>query len=161
MLSIYGTLNDLAMCGARGRSLSVSFILEEGLCTSVLMRVVRSMGEAAESQGVQIVTGDTKVVERGKCDGLYITTSGVGDMCGTNEISPKHIEVGDKIILSGDIGRHGISILGERAGFHFQSKVESDVAALWPSVQKMLQSGIPVHCLRDLTRVGSRAGLLK
>jgi hydrogenase expression/formation protein HypE len=160
-LSVYGTLNDLAMCGARGKALSVSFILEEGLSTEVLERIVRSMGEAAKSQNIEIVAGDTKVVERGKCDGVYITTTGVGEIASESGISPAEIRPGDQILLSGDLGRHGIAVLGEREGFHFQSKIESDCAPLWPSVNALLRGGVRVRCLRDLTRGGLASALVE
>lgn len=153
-LAVDGTVNDLAMVGATPRFLSLSFVLEEGLPMENLWKVVRSIGDAAQNAGVQIVTGDTKVVERGKADGLYINTSGVGKLEYRNDIGPESIREGDGILLSGDIGRHGMCIITQREGLEFQSSIESDCAALWPLVRVLLEEKIRVHCMRDLTRGG-------
>src|SRR6187551_388847 len=134
-LAVYGTVNDLAMCGARPRWLSASFILEEGLPIETLTRVVNSMRDAAHAAGVAIVTGDTKVVERGKGDGLYVTTAGVGVIENNLTIAPASIRPGDAIVLSGDIGRHGMAIMATRAGLTFESEIESDCAPLAAPVQ--------------------------
>ncbi len=160
-LAVHGTCNDLAMCGARPRWLSVGFVLEEGLPMATLERVVASMAEAARSVGVEIVTGDTKVVERGKGDGLYVTTSGLGVMESSAPISPASVRAGDVVLLSGDIGRHGMAILAEREGLEFESPIESDSAHLWPAVEALLAAGIEVHCLRDLTRGGLATAVIE
>ena len=153
-LAVYGTINDLAMCGARPRHLSVGFILEEGLPVATLERVVRSMADAARAAGVEIVTGDTKVVERGKGDGVYLNTSGLGWIETPLAIEPASVRPGDAILLSGDIGRHGMAILAQREGLAFESPIESDCASLWPAVEALLAAGVEIHCLRDLTRGG-------
>lgn len=160
-LAVYGTANDLAMCGARPRWLSAGFILEEGLPLEVLQRVVRSMGDAARAAGVAIVTGDTKVVERGKGDGLYVNTSGIGVIQHALTIAPASVREGDAILLSGDIGRHGMAILAQREGLAFESSIESDCAALWPAVEALLTTGLDVHCLRDLTRGGLATAVIE
>lgn len=153
-LSVTGTVNDLAMCGARPIYLSVSFILEEGLETETLWRVVRSMRAAADEAGIHVVTGDTKVVERGHGDGIYINTTGVGVIESDIAIKPESIESGDAVIISGDVGRHGMAVLGAREELAFATPIESDCAPLWTTVAKMLDAGIDIHCLRDATRGG-------
>jgi len=160
-LAVYGTVNDLAMCGARPRWLSAGFILEEGLPLETLERVVRSMGDAARAAGVEIVTGDTKVVERGKGDGLYVNTAGVGTIAHKLTIGPAAVRPGDAVLLSGDIGRHGMAILAQREGLAFESPIESDCASLWPAVEALLMAGIDVHCLRDLTRGGLATSVIE
>jgi hydrogenase expression/formation protein HypE len=160
-LAVHGTANDLAMCGARPRWLSAGFIMEEGLPLEVLERVVRSMGDAARAAGVAIVTGDTKVVERGKGDGLYVNTSGIGVIEHALTIAPASVREGDAILLSGDIGRHGMAILAQREGLAFESPITSDCAALWPAVEALLTAGIDVHCLRDLTRGGLATAVIE
>jgi hydrogenase expression/formation protein HypE len=158
-LAVYGTVNDLAMCGARPLYLSAGFILEEGLAIETLWRIAQSMAQAARRAGVAVVTGDTKVVERGKGDGVFITTSGVGVIRGRAAIAPSAVRAGDAILLSGDLGRHGIAILAARAELALESEVGSDCAPLADSVQALLASGADVHCLRDLTRGGLAAAL--
>jgi hydrogenase expression/formation protein HypE len=153
-LAVDGTVNDLAMCGARPVYLTAAFILEEGLPMETLWRVAVAMGEAARDAGVSIVTGDTKVVERGRGDGIYIATAGVGVVEHTGAIGPGAVRAGDAVILSGDIGRHGMAVLGARESLGFESAIESDCAALWPAVEALLRGGVEVHCLRDLTRGG-------
>lgn len=165
-LAINGTINDLAMCGARPLYLSAAFILEEGLDTDVLQRVVTSMAQAAKEVGTMMVTGDTKVVDKGKGDGLFITATGVGIIEHSLTISPAQVTPGDVILLSGDIGRHGITIMGEREGFSFESSpdgspLKSDCAPLWPAIQGLLEKGVDVHCLRDLTRGGLATALVE
>jgi hydrogenase expression/formation protein HypE len=155
-LAVYGTVNDLAMCGARAMALSAGFILEEGLPLETLRRVVASMSAAASRAGVRIVTGDTKVVERGKGDGVYINTSGVGMVQGT-AVHPSRIQVGDAIIVSGDLGAHGIAILAAREQLGFTTELKSDAAPLWEPVEALLVAGVQIHCLRDLTRGGLAA----
>lgn len=160
-LAVHGTINDLAMCGARPRWLSTAFILEEGLPLATLERVVASMGAAAREAGVEIVTGDTKVVERGKGDGLYVNTSGIGWVEHKLVIAPASVQPGDVVLLSGDIGRHGMAILAQREGLAFESPIESDCASLWPAVEALLAAGIEVHCLRDLTRGGLATAVIE
>ncbi len=158
-LAVYGTVNDLAMAGARPLYLSVGFILEEGLPLETLWRIVISMQQAAQAVGVQIVTGDTKVVERGKGDGIFINTSGVGVIKSGLKIQPKAIAPGDAILVSGDLGRHGIAIMAQREGLAFETTIESDCAPLVEPVQDLLKAGIEIHCLRDVTRGGLGAVL--
>ncbi len=160
-LAVHGTANDLAMCGARPRWLSVGFVLEEGLPLATLERVVASMAAAARAAGVEIVTGDTKVVERGKGDGLYVNTAGIGVVEARTPIAPAAVRAGDVILLSGDIGRHGMAILAEREGLAFESPIESDSAPLWPAVAALLAAGVAVHCLRDLTRGGLATAVIE
>jgi hydrogenase expression/formation protein HypE len=158
-LAVYGTVNDLAMAGAKPAYLSAGFILEEGLPIDVLRRVVASMAEAARTAGVRIVTGDTKVVDRGKADGLFINTAGVGWVPAGVEISPARVRPGDAILLSGDLGRHGMAIMSVREGLAFEGALESDCAPLAGLVEAMLAAGTDLHCLRDLTRGGLAAAL--
>ena len=199
-LAVNGTVNDLAMCGARPLYLSAGFILEEGLEMETLRTVVKSMQEAAAKGNVKLVTGDTKVVDKGKGDGIFINTSGIGvieefpclanaarpfdklragygapqveqegitengmphispnlrDVGGTvPTISPSSVQPGDVVLVSGDLGRHGIAILSVREGLEFESPILSDCANVWPAVEALLNAGIEVHCLRDLTRGG-------
>ncbi|HKT89822.1 MAG TPA: hydrogenase expression/formation protein HypE [Candidatus Sulfotelmatobacter sp.] len=155
-LAVNGTVNDLAMCGARPLYLSAGFILEEGLEMETLRTIVKSMQESAASANVKLVTGDTKVVDKGKGDGVFVNTSGIG-VIETNvkkSISPASVEPGDVVIVSGDLGRHGIAILSVREGLEFESPILSDCANVWPSVEALLNAGIEIHCLRDLTRGG-------
>ena len=160
-LAINGTVNDLAMCGARPVYLSTGFILEEGLSMETLERVVHSMQQAAAETGVQLVTGDTKVVDPGKGDGLFINTTGIGIIEHDLHIAPASVEPGDAIILSGDIGRHGMAIMATREGLEFDSTIESDCAAVFGLVQALLDAGITIHCLRDLTRGGLASALIE
>jgi hydrogenase expression/formation protein HypE len=160
-LAINGTVNDLAMCGARPLYLSAGFILEEGLSMDALWRVVQSMKRAAEQAGVQLVTGDTKVVDRGKGDGVFINTAGIGLIESKHLISPKSVQPGDAILLSGDIGRHGIAIMAVREGLEFETTIVSDCAALSGIVMSLFAAGIEVHCLRDLTRGGLAGALVE
>jgi hydrogenase expression/formation protein HypE len=153
-LAINGTVNDLAMSGARPLYLSAAFILEEGLQTAELRRVVESMREAAEAAGVQLVTGDTKVVNRGKGDKIFITTTGIGVVEKPVHISADRARPGDKIILSGYIGDHGMAILSQRENLEFEGLIESDCAALHELVAEMLEVTADVRCLRDPTRGG-------
>ncbi|MEK6675814.1 MAG: hydrogenase expression/formation protein HypE [Planctomycetota bacterium] len=158
-LAVYGTVNDLAMSGARPLYLSASFILEEGFSLEILHRVVRSMRDAAKQCAVEIVTGDTKVVDRGKGDGVFITTAGMGIVESRMEIAPRRVQVGDVILLSGDIGRHGIAIMSAREGLAFDSLIESDCAPLAATVGRILDGGMDIHCMRDLTRGGLASAL--
>ena len=153
-LAVNGTVNDLAMSGARPLYLSAAFILEEGLALDDLRRVVASMSEAARDAGVQLVTGDTKVVNRGKGDKVFITTTGIGVIERPVSISADQARPGDTIILSGFIGDHGMAILSQRENLQFEGAIESDCAALHQLVADMLEVTTEVHCLRDATRGG-------
>jgi len=153
-LAVYGTINDLAMCGAKPRYLSAAFILEEGLDMEILWQVVCSMRRAADLARVKIVTGDTKVVEKGKGDGLYINTAGIGEMHHAVHIHPQNVKLGDKVIVSGDIGRHGMAVMAQREGLSFESDLTSDAAPLNHCVMALLDAGLDIHCLRDITRGG-------
>ena len=141
------------MAGAKPRYLSLSFILEEGLPTETLWQVVQSIQAAAKVAQVQIVTGDTKVVEQGKGDGLYINTAGIATLAHDGFIGPSEVRPGDAVIVSGDVGRHGIAILSARKGLGFETSLDSDVPLLPAAVLDLL-SQVSVHCLRDLTRGG-------
>lgn len=158
-LAVHGTVNDLAMSGAEPLYLTAGFILEEGLPLDVLKRVVRDMAAAAASAGVRIVTGDTKVVERGRGDGMYINTAGVGIVRHGMDISPSSVRLGDAVLLSGDLGRHGMTVMSLRAGLSFGDGLCSDSAPLHESVSALVRAGIPLHCLRDVTRGGLTATL--
>jgi hydrogenase expression/formation protein HypE len=160
-LAVNGTVNDLAMCGARPLYLSAGFILEEGLPMETLWRVTQSMRRAAAEAGVKIVTGDTKVVDKGKGDGVFINTAGVGVIERDLFISPASVRPGDSILLSGDIGRHGIAIMAAREGLSFESEITSDCAPLAGLVGALIEGGIEVHCLRDLTRGGLASALVE
>ena len=158
-LAVHGTVNDLAMCGARPLALSAAFIVEEGLPMETLWQVVQSMSAAARQAGASIVTGDTKVVDRGKADGLFITTAGVGVVEHDVRIAPQSVRPGDAVLISGDIGRHGMAIMAVREGLEFESAIESDSAPLAGPVLSLLDAGVEVHCLRDLTRGGLASAL--
>jgi hydrogenase expression/formation protein HypE len=160
-LAVIGTVNDLAMCGAQPLYLSAGFILEEGLEIALLRRIAASMGQAAAAAGVRLVTGDTKVVERGKGDGLYITTAGVGAVGPGTAIGPQFVRAGDVVLLSGDVGRHGIAIMAAREGLGFETAIESDMACLAPTVRALAEAGVALHCLRDLTRGGLATSLVE
>jgi hydrogenase expression/formation protein HypE len=153
-LAVHGTINDLAMSGARPLFLSAGFIIEEGLAMETLWRIVQSMAQAACAANVQVVTGDTKVVDRGKGDGVYINTAGVGVIEHRLNLAPQSVAPGDVILLNGDIGRHGMAVMSEREGLAFESSIETDCAALADLVLRMLDAGVELHCLRDLTRGG-------
>jgi hydrogenase expression/formation protein HypE len=153
-LSICGTVNDVAMMGAKPLYLTAGFILEEGLDISVLEQVVDSMRTAADEAGIIIVAGDTKVVQKGRADGLYITTTGFGIVDYPGTISGENAQVGDVVILSGTLGDHGISVLAERGELGFTTQIKSDVAPLNHLVSEILQSSSNVHVLRDPTRGG-------
>jgi hydrogenase expression/formation protein HypE len=158
-MAVHGTVNDLAMSGARPLYLSCGFIIEEGLPMETLWRVVCSMRDAANKCGVQIVTGDTKVVDKGKGDGLFINTTGIGVIEHEQKISPQNVRPGDAILVSGDLGRHGMAIMAVREGLQFESTIESDSAPVHEPVLELLQAGIEIHCLRDLTRGGLASAL--
>src|SRR5581483_3039779 len=158
-LAANGTVNDLAMCGARAEYLSAGFILEEGLDIATLRAVVDSMRAAAAAAGAAIIAGDLKVVDHGKADGMFINTSGIGRIVARGAIEPQAIRPGDAVIVSGDIGRHGIAIMATREGLGFESAIVSDCASVAGPALALCESGLAVHCLRDLTR-GGLAGAL-
>lgn len=153
-LSVHGTINDVCMSGAAPLYLSAAFILEEGLPLADLDRIAASMGEASRRAGVPIVTGDTKVVEKGKADGVFITTTGVGMVPEGVNISGDLARAGDAILLSGSIGEHGMAVLSSREGLNFSTNLQSDSAALHRLVAAMLEACPSIHCLRDPTRGG-------
>ncbi len=161
VLAVNGTVNDLAMCGARPRWLGASFILEEGFPMDSFRAVLRSMKDAAAAAGVEIVTGDTKVVDRGKGDGIFVTTCGIGVVEHDRTIAPSSVRPRDAVLVSGDLGRHGIAILAVREGLSFETALESDTAPLHAPVLRLLEAGVGVHCLRDLTRGGLAAALVE
>ncbi len=158
-LAVHGTVNDLAMSGARPLWLTAGFILEEGLEMAVLERVVRSMARAARDAGVQVVAGDTKVVERGHGDGIYVNTAGVGVVPEGIAVGPHHIRPGDAVLLSGTLGDHGIAVLSKREGLEFETALLSDSAPLNGLVATLLEAAPHTHCLRDPTRGGLAAAL--
>ncbi|UCF37703.1 MAG: hydrogenase expression/formation protein HypE [Acidobacteriota bacterium] len=160
-LAIHGTVNDLAMSGARPLFLSAGFILEEGLPMETLWKIVSSMAAAAQEAGVQIVTGDTKVVDRGKGDGVYINTSGIGLIDASVNIGPAQVRDGDAVIVSGDLGRHGIAIMNARESLGLETSLESDSACVSQLTLRLLEEGIDVHCFRDLTRGGLASSLIE
>ena len=160
-LAVCGTLNDLAMSGAKPLYLTCSFIIEEGFAIKDLQRIVRSMQHTAKQAEVMIVTGDTKVVDKGKGDGLYINTAGLGIIEDVVSVHPSNIQEGDAVIINSDLGRHGISIMQEREGFDFGTQIESDCAVLSGLVQNLITSGIEIHCMRDLTRGGLASILIE
>jgi hydrogenase expression/formation protein HypE len=153
-LAVNGTVNDLAMCGAKPLYLSTGFVIEEGLAMQELWDVVLSMQEAATVAGIHIVTGDTKVVDRGKGDKVFINTSGIGVVSEGVNIDPKRATIGDKIIVNGPIALHGIAVMSVREGLEFGTRIESDTAALNGLVERMLAVCRDIHVLRDPTRGG-------
>ena len=158
-LSIHGTLNDVAMSGARPLYLAAGFILEEGFLLADLELVVASMSQAATKAGVPVITGDTKVVERGKGDGIFITTTGIGLVPDGVHISGDRARPGDAILVSGTIGDHGVAIMSSRENLEFETSIESDSAALHTLVADMVAAVPEIHCLRDPTRGGLATSL--
>ncbi|HEY4159513.1 MAG TPA: hydrogenase expression/formation protein HypE [Polyangiaceae bacterium] len=158
-LSVFGTVNDLAVGGAVPRDLALSFILEEGLPFETLLRVARSVARACAEARVRLVTGDTKVVERGKAEGLYITTSGVGVVAPGRELSVARAAAGDVVLVSGTLGDHGIAVMVEREGIEIEGELLSDAAPLTGLVQAMLEVEPNIRCLRDPTRGGLASAL--
>ena len=158
-LAVNGTVNDLAMAGATPLYLSTAFILAEGTLMTDIGRVAMAIGKAAEVAGVQLVTGDTKVVDSGSGDGIFINTAGIGVIPDGIDISPARARVGDVVLVSGDIGVHGIAVMSCREGLEFGTTIESDCAPLHGLVAEMLATGIDVHVLRDPTRGGVSATL--
>ena len=153
-LAICGTVNDVSMLGAKPLFITASFILEEGFLFSDLYKVVWSMKQAADEAGVTIIAGDTKVVEKGKADGVYISTTGIGTIQAENKISGDEAKPGDKVIISGYLGDHGIAVLNARGELGFSSDIKSDVAPLNNMVSEILQTSNNIHVLRDPTRGG-------
>ena len=153
-LSVHGTVNDVAMAGARPLYLAAGFILEEGFPLADLKRIVLSMAAAAKDAGVPVVTGDTKVVEQGKGDGVFITTTGVGVVAPGIDIRGDRARPGDRILVSGAIGDHGVAIMSLRENLEFETTIESDTAALHGLVAAMVAAVPDIHCLRDPTRGG-------
>ena len=153
-LAVHGTVNDLVMAGARPLYLSAAYIIEEGLPMETLWKIVSSMQQAAARAHVQIITGDTKVVDKGKGDGVFINTAGVGIIEHSLQIQPRSVRPGDIILVNGDLGRHGMAIMAVREGLEFESAIESDSAPLADVVLELLRAGVEIHCLRDLTRGG-------
>ena len=153
-LSVHGTINDVAVMGARPLYLSAAFIIEEGFKIADLVRIVQSMANASKAAGVPVVTGDTKVVERGKGDGVFITTTGVGVVAPGRELSGRHAKPGDAILVSGTLGDHGMAIMAVRESLGFESPIVSDTAALHGLIDAMRASGADIHVLRDPTRGG-------
>jgi hydrogenase expression/formation protein HypE len=159
-LAVHGTINDIAMAGGRPLHLSASFILEEGFPLASLERVARSMGEAARSAGVAVITGDTKVVERGKADGVFISTTGIGTVPAGLEISAERVRPGDCVIVSGSLGDHGVAVMSRRHELKFETELVSDSAALHELVATMVAAGgAHLHAMRDPTRGGLAATL--
>ncbi len=160
-LAVCGTVNDVAMCGAVPKHLTCSFVIEEGLAIDELWSIVQSMARTAAAAGVEIVTGDTKVVDRGKADGLFINTAGLGWVEPEHQARPARIEPGDVILVSGDVGRHGIAVLGARGEPGIETAIESDCQPLNGQTRALIEAGIDVHCLRDATRGGLASALVE
>ncbi|OHC74625.1 MAG: hydrogenase expression/formation protein HypE [Rhodospirillales bacterium RIFCSPLOWO2_12_FULL_58_28] len=158
-LAVHGTINDVAMGGARPLCLTASFILEEGLLLADLKRIADSMAAASREAGVPVATGDTKVVERGKGDGVFVTTAGIGVVPDGVNISGDRARPGDVVLISGSIGDHGVAVLSLRRGLSFETEIISDSAALHGLVADMLAATPDIHCLRDPTRGGLAATL--
>ena len=158
-LAVCGTVNDLAVTGAEPLYMSLGMVLEEGLLVSDLRKIVESVAHWAGVAGVRVIAGDTKVVERGRCDGLYLTTAGVGRVVVPEPPRPSRIRPGDSVLVSGPLGDHGVTIMAGRAGLAFGPDLESDCAPLWGLVRSVLETGCAVHAMRDLTR-GGLAGAL-
>ena len=154
-LAVNGTVNDLAVSGARPLALALSLVLEEGLDADELRAEVEALAATAEAAGVEVVAGDTKVVERGHCDSMYVTTTGIGEVDPRATLSPTSLQAGDRILVSGSIGAHGTAVMLARGEFELEAAVESDTCSLWPAVDALLDAAGPsVHCLRDATRGG-------
>ncbi|MGD1051889.1 MAG: hydrogenase expression/formation protein HypE [Solirubrobacteraceae bacterium] len=159
-LAVNGTVNDLAVSGARPLALTVSLILEEGLDSEVLRAETQAIAAAAATAGVEIVAGDTKVVERGAADGMYICTTGIGALDPRGRLSSTVIAAGDRILLSGPIAEHGTAIMLARNQFELDASIESDTCSLWPAVDALLEAaGFDLHCMRDATRGGVASAL--
>ena len=154
-LAVNGTVNDLAVSGARALALTLSLVLEEGLAADDLRAEIEAVAAAAETAGVRIVAGDTKVVERGHADGMYICTTGLGRRDPRSRVSPAGVRPGDRVLLSGSIGEHGTAIMLARGEFELDAAIESDTRSLWPAVDALLEAAGPsLRCMRDATRGG-------
>ena len=154
-LAVNGTVNDLAVSGARPLALTLSLVLEEGLSADELRAEVEAIARAAEAAGVRIVAGDTKVVERGRCDSMYVTTTGIGRLDPRAQLSPSSLRPGDRILVSGPVGEHGTAIMLARGEFDLDAAIESDTKPLWPAVDALLDAaGDSLRCVRDATRGG-------
>jgi len=158
-LAVFGSVNDLAAAGARPLALSLSLVLEEGLPLDTLRRVLASIEAASKLAGVRVVTGDTKVVDRGRGDGIYTSVAGIGVIAPGVDVGPQHIRPGDVVIVSGDVGRHGVAILSVREGLAFETSLESDCAPVTGLLDALVAAGVELHCLRDPTRGGLSAAL--
>src|SRR4051794_9010970 len=159
-LAVNGTVNDLAVSGARPLALTLSLVLEEGLPADVLRAEVEAIASAAETAGVSVVAGDTKVVERGRCDGMYVTTTGLGRLDARASLAPTALRPGDRILVSGPIGEHGTAIMLARGEFELAAPVESDTRPLWPAMDALLEAtGGALRCARDATRGGVASAL--
>lgn len=158
-LAVFGTVNDLAAAGARPLALSLSLVLEEGLPFDLLRRVLASIEAASRIAGVRVVTGDTKVVDRGRGDGIYTSIAGIGVIAPGIDVGPHQIRAGDIVIVSGDVGRHGVAILSVREGLDFEASIESDCAPVTGLLDALIDAGTELHCLRDPTRGGLSAAL--
>lgn len=153
-MAVFGTCNDLAVCGAEPLHLAVAMVLEEGLKMATLWHLCTSLAGAALQAGVTVVTGDTKVVERGKADGIFITTTGIGRLYPGLHLGPDKVQPGDAVLVSGDIGRHGIAVLTARGDLGLETDAISDLAPLWPAVLALHTAGVDVRWMRDATRGG-------
>jgi len=160
-LAVHGTVNDIAMCGAIPKYLSLAFIIEEGFPMADLERIVTSVKFASEKAGVDVVTGDTKVVDNGKGDGIYINTAGIGEVMQGVDICPKNVTPGDAVIVSGDIGRHAIAIMAIREGLEFSTTIKSDSMAVNYQVKSIIDHGVYPNCFRDCTRGGLASALVE
>ena len=155
VLAVNGTVNDLAVSGARPLALTLSLVLEEGLPAEDLRAEIEAVAQAAEAAGVRVIAGDTKVVERGRCDSMYVTTTGIGRIDKRGRLSPESLQPGDHMLVSGPIGEHGTAIMLARGEFELDAPVESDTQSLWPAVDALLGAAGPsLRCLRDATRGG-------
>jgi hydrogenase expression/formation protein HypE len=153
-LAVCGTVNDLAVCGAEPLWMSLGMVLEEGLLVSELRAVIQSVGTWARTAGIRVITGDTKVVERGRCDGVYLNSAGVGRLVPVDPPGSGRIRPGDAVIVNGFLGDHGMAVMAARSGLSFAPGLESDCAPLWDLVRTVLATGCTVHAMRDLTRGG-------
>ena len=153
-LAVCGTVNDLAVCSAEPLWMSLGMVLEEGLLVSELRTAIQSVGRWARTAGIRVIAGDTKVVERGRCDGVYLNSAGVGRVVPTDRPGAEHIRPGDAVIVSGFLGDHGMAVMAARSGLSFAPGLESDCAPLWDLVRTVLATGCTVHAMRDLTRGG-------
>jgi hydrogenase expression/formation protein HypE len=154
-LAVNGTVNDLAVSGARPVAMSLSLVLEEGLAAEELAAEVEAIAGAARAAGIEIVSGDTKVVERGRCDSMYVCTTGLGQMDARAALSPQALRPGDRILVSGPVGNHGTAIMLARGELGLEAEITSDTCSLWPAVDALLEAAGPeLHCMRDATRGG-------